>query len=238
MVPEAMHFYPDERIVVLIDGQNLHSTLKVLGMSVDFRKLLDLFRKSARLVRAMYYTTVIVHEVHPLHTLIDWLDYNGFSLVTKPVKETFDQDGRRHLRGDTRVEMSVDAMELAPQVDHIVLVTGHGSFTHLAAALQRLGKRVTVVSSARTNPPAVADELRRQADQFVELLDILPTIGRDFGNAPVSTHMRDQEPLGNSGESERNHRSGEPGPNQGSEGTLRRSSVARRRERSSDRDET
>ncbi len=110
--------------------------------------------------------------------MIDWLDYNGFSMVTKPTKEFTDATGRRKVKGNMDIELAVDAMRLADNLDHIVIFSGDGDFRSLVAALQQKGKRVSVVSTLQTQPPMVADELRRQADQFVDLADLEDQVGR------------------------------------------------------------
>jgi uncharacterized LabA/DUF88 family protein len=76
------------------------------------------------------------------------------------------------------IELAVDAMELAEHLDHIVLFSGDGDFRTLVEALQHKGKRVSVVSTLTTQPPMVADELRRQADQFIDLADLQKDICR------------------------------------------------------------
>ena len=175
-----MHFYEAERVALFIDGANLHAASRSLGFDIDFKRLLAVFRERARLVRALYYTAVDEDpEYSSIRPLIDWLDYNGFTMVTKPAKSFTDADGRRRLKGNMDVELAVDAIRLAPQLDHIVLFTGDGDFRSLAAVLQEMGKRVSVVSSLVTHPPMVADELRRQADQFIEISDLQAVIGRE-----------------------------------------------------------
>ena len=129
---------------------------------------------------ARFYTALVEdQEYSAVRPLVDWLTYNAFTVVTKPVKAFTDVEGRRKLKGNMDVELAVDAMRLAPQLDHIVLFSGDGDFRSLAAALQEKGKRVSVVSSLVTQPPMVADELRRQADQFIDLADLEPIISRD-----------------------------------------------------------
>jgi uncharacterized LabA/DUF88 family protein len=175
-----MQFYETERLALFIDGANFHATARTLGIDVDFKRLLGAFRQRARLIRALYYTALAEDpEYSSIRPLVDWLDYNGFTLVTKPAKSFTDAEGRRRLKGNMDVEIAVDAMRLAPQLDHIVLFTGDGDFRSLVAALQEKGKRVSVASSLVTQPPMVADELRRQADQFIEISDLQPVIGRE-----------------------------------------------------------
>ncbi|WP_333794350.1 LabA-like NYN domain-containing protein [Hyphomicrobium sp.] len=178
-----MHFYQGERIALFIDGANLYATSKALGFDVDYKRLLALFRQKAQLVRALYYTALTEdQEYSSIRPLIDWLDYNGFTMVTKPTKEFTDASGRRKVKGNMDIELAVDAMRLADTLDHIVLFSGDGDFRGLVAALQQKGRRVSVVSTLQTQPAMVADELRRQADQFIDLADLEHLIGRDAAN--------------------------------------------------------
>ncbi len=174
-----MQFYPTERIALFIDGANIYATAKSLEFDIDFKKLLSFFQSKGWLVRANYYTALLEDEENSsIRPLIDWLDYNGFSMVTKSAKEFTDASGRRKVKGNMDVELAVDAMTLADSVDHIVIFSGDGDFRSLVAALQQMGKRVSVVSTLQTQPPMVADELRRQVDQFVDLADLRELIGR------------------------------------------------------------
>ena len=168
-----MNFYPSERIALFIDGANLYATAKSLGFDIDYKRLLNLFRGKGRLLRALYYTALAEdQEYSSIRPLIDWLDYNGYTMVTKPTKEFTDASGRRKIKGNMDIELTVDAMELAEHLDHIILFSGDGDFRTLVEALQHKGKRVSVVSTMNTQPPMVSDELRRQADQFIDLADM------------------------------------------------------------------
>ena len=158
---------PGEKIALFIDGANLYATAKSLGFDIDYKKLLREFQSRGYLLRAFYYTAVIEdQEYSSIRPLIDWLDYNGYSVVTKATKEFVDQTGRRKVKGNMDIELAVDAMEIADTIDHMVLFSGDGDFRSLVEAVQRKGVRVTVVSTISTQPPMVADELRRQADIF------------------------------------------------------------------------
>jgi uncharacterized LabA/DUF88 family protein len=172
---------PDSsRIALFIDGANLHATAKALGFEMDYRRLLKEFQGRGNLLRAYYYTAVIEdQEFSSIRPLIDWLDYNGYTVVTKATKEYFDASGRRRIKGSMDIELAVDAMELAGRVDQIVLFSGDGDFRPLVEAVQRRGVRVTVVSTLSSQPPMIADDLRRQADVFTDLVDLQPRIGRD-----------------------------------------------------------
>jgi len=174
-----MRFYPQERIGLFIDGANLYAAARALGFDIDYKKLLHLFAEKAHLVRAFYYTALIEdQEYSPIRPLVDWLDYNGYTMVTKPTKEFTDASGRRKIKGNMDIELAIDVMEMAERLDHVVLFSGDGDFRRLVEAVQRKGVRVTVVSTIRSSPPMVADELRRQADVFVELEDLTASIAR------------------------------------------------------------
>src|SRR6186713_1849094 len=168
-----------EKIALFIDGANLYATAKCLGFDIDYKKLLLEFQSRGNLIRAFYYTAVIEdQEYSSIRPLIDWLDYNGYAVVTKATKEFVDQTGRRKVKGNMDIELAVDAMEMAPHVDHIVLFSGDGDFRPLVESLQRSGVRVSVVSTIRSSPPMIADELRRQCDNFIELDELREVIGR------------------------------------------------------------
>jgi len=172
-------FYPDERIALFVDGANLYSTVKTLDFDIDYGKLLDLFKGKGRLIRANYYTALVEEEDYsPIRPLIDWLDYNGWHAVTKPAKSMVDRDGRRRIKGDMDAEIIVDMLGLAPHIDHLVLFSGDGDFRVAVAALQKQGVRVTVVSTLKSKPAMLADELRRQSDAFIEIADMDKLFGR------------------------------------------------------------
>jgi len=174
-------FYKDERLALFIDGSNLHAAGKALGFDIDYKLLRAEFMRRGKLLRVLYYTALLEKEndeYSPVRPLLDWLHYNGYSMVTKPAKEYTDSQGRRKVKGNMNIELAVDAMELAPHVDHIVLFSGDGDFRPLVESLQRQGVRVSVVSTIRSQPIMISDELRRQADNFIELDDLKDVIGK------------------------------------------------------------
>jgi uncharacterized LabA/DUF88 family protein len=190
-----MHFQPNERVALFIDGANLYSASRNLGFDVDYRNLLGFFRSRANVVRAYYYSAVVeTDDYSPLKPLTDWLAYNGFSLVTKAAREFTDATGRRRVKGNMDIELAVDMMEIAPRLDHAVLFSGDSDFRRLVEAVQRQGVRVSVISSVRTQPPMVADDLRRQADEFVELAEIAPEFTRRLSERPTRAPGRGVEP--------------------------------------------
>lgn len=174
-----------EKIALLIDGANLYATSKALGFDIDYRRMLKHFGKQAYLLRAYYYTALIEdQEYSSIRPLIDWLDYNGYRVVTKATKEFTDSAGRRKVKGNMDIELAVDALELATTVDHLVLFSGDGDFRYLVEALQRRGRKVSVVSTVSTQPSMIADDLRRQADHFVDIASLKSQIGRDPSERP------------------------------------------------------
>lgn len=177
-----MLFYKEERTALFIDGANLYAAARALGFDIDYRRLLEVFAQRGRLIRAFYYTALVEdQEYSPIRPLVDWLDYNGYSMVTKPTKEYTDAFGRRKIKGNMDIELAIDVMEMAQQVEHIIIFSGDGDFRRLVEAVQRRGVRVSVVSTMRSQPPMVADELRRQADNFIELTELAALISRAGG---------------------------------------------------------
>ncbi|MCP1752016.1 NYN domain-containing protein [Bradyrhizobium elkanii] len=171
---------PFGKIALFIDGANLHATAKTLGFDIDYKRLLKEYQSRGTLLRAFYYTAIIEdQEYSSIRPLIDWLDYNGYAVVTKATKEFVDASGRRKVKGNMDVELAVDAMELARHIDQMILFSGDGDFRYLVEAVQRRSVRVTVISSLASQPPMIADELRRQADEFIDLAELMPKVARD-----------------------------------------------------------
>jgi uncharacterized LabA/DUF88 family protein len=169
-----------EKIALFIDGSNLYAAAKSLGFDIDYKRLLLEFQSKGYLLRAYYYTALAEdQEYSSIRPLIDWLDYNGYTVVTKPTKEFVDSSGRRKVKGNMDIELAVNVMEMAELVDHVVLFSGDGDFRSLVEAVQRKGRKVSVVSTLSTQPPMIADELRRQADHFIDLAMLQSKVGRD-----------------------------------------------------------
>lgn len=175
---------PESRLALLIDGPNAHATARMLQFDIDYKLLLKKLQDRGTLVRALYYTAILEdQEFSAVRPLIDWLDYNGYTVVSKPAKE-FVEFGRRKIKGNMSIELAVDAMELAPQIDELILFSGDGDFRSLVEAVQRRGVRVTVISTLKCHPAMIADELRRQADVFEDLDDLRPAISREPVESP------------------------------------------------------
>jgi uncharacterized LabA/DUF88 family protein len=180
------------RIALFIDGANLYAASRTLGFDMDYKRLLTEYQSQGTLLRAFYYTAVVEDlEYSPIRPLIDWLDYNGYTVVTKATKEFVDAFGRRKVKSSMDVELAVDAMELSAHIDHMVLFSGDGNFRPLVEAVQRRGVRVTVVSTVASQPPMAADELRRQADVFIDLSELRTKVGREPSERPAP---REQAP--------------------------------------------
>ena len=198
---------PVERIALFIDGSNLYAAARALGFDIDYKKLLDYFKAKGYLVRALYYTALIEdQEYSPIRPLVDWLDYNGYTMVTKPTKEFTDSAGRRKIKGNMDIELAVDMLEMADSLDHLYIFSGDGDFRRLVEAVQRRGKRVTVVSTVRSSPPMAADELRRQADVFIDLEKLIPEISRAGNRRPAPVEKPVQDSKVTTSETQSDHR--------------------------------
>jgi uncharacterized LabA/DUF88 family protein len=185
---------PSSKIGLFIDGPNLHATSKALGFDIDFKRLLGEFRCFGSVLRAFYYTTVSEDQANcPIRPLIDWLDYNGYTVVTKTARECRDTSGRRKIKSNMNIELAVDAMGLARQFDQMVLFSGDGDFRSLVEAVQRRGVRVTVVSTISSHPPMIADELRRQADAFIDLATLRLGLGRNTSERSAARASKNSE---------------------------------------------
>ena len=193
---QELPIYAQERVGLFIDGANLYAAARALNFDIDYRRLLEVFAQKGHLIRAFYYTALVDDQDYsPIRPLVDWLDYNGYTMVTKPTKEFTDAFGRRKIKGNMDIELAIDVMEMAPYLDHMVLFSGDGDFRRLVEAVQHKGKRVTVVSTIRSSPPMIADELRRQADNYIELQDLTPLIARAVtAGGMMGSSMRDAQP--------------------------------------------
>jgi uncharacterized LabA/DUF88 family protein len=189
-------FYRDERLALFIDGSNLYAAAKSLGFDIDYKLLRSEFMRRGKLLRTFYYTALLENdEYSPIRPLVDWLNYNGFTMVTKPAKEYTDSMGRKKVKGNMDIELAVNAMELAPHVDHMVIFSGDGDYRPLVESLQRQGVRVSVVSTIRSQPPMISDDLRRQADNFIELDELRDVVGRPTRpDGDQSPHAFEPEP--------------------------------------------
>lgn len=176
-----------EKTALFIDGSSLYSASRALGFDVDYKKLLKHFSAGHNLTRAYYYAAILdTDEYSPLKPLTDWLSYNGYFLVTKTAREFTDSTGKRRVKGNMGMEIAVDMMEQAPHIDHAILFSGDSDFRRVVEAVQRQGTRVSVVSSMRSSPVLIGDDLRRQADRFIEMSDVMNKICRDPSEKPVA----------------------------------------------------
>ena len=169
-----------EKTVLFIDGSNFYAAARSLGMDIDYARMRAHFTKDTRLIRAYYYTALPEDQDYsPLRPLIDWLDYNGYAVVSKLTREFTDPEtGKRRIKGNMDMEIALDMLKLAPKIDHAVLFSGDGDFCRLLEDVQSMGVRVTVVSTTKTSPPMAADALRRMADEFIEMESIRDMITR------------------------------------------------------------
>lgn len=176
-----MIFNKSDKTAVFIDGSNIHASARALGFDIDYQRLLAWFQANTNLVTARYYTAILEgEEYNAVRPLVDWLAYNGYVVVSKAAKKFTDSNGHQRVKGNMDGELSVDILSMAwsRHLDDVVLISGDGDFRYLVNAVQNMGVRVTVISTIRSAPPMIADELRRQADQFVDLSSIRSDIER------------------------------------------------------------
>jgi uncharacterized LabA/DUF88 family protein len=192
MTKDLFSLRENDRFAVFIDGSNFHATIKALGFEVDYERFLSIFKAQGRLVRAYYYTALPEDsDYSPLRKVADWLDYNGYTMVTKYTREFTDKDtGRKRVKGNMDMELALDMLKLAPHIDHVILVSGDGDFCRLIKEIQYLGIRVTVISTIQSRPPLMADVLRRQTDDFVDVADLKSVISRPE-RSPASHEVAD-----------------------------------------------
>lgn len=170
----------NEPTAVLIDGYNTLSTTKLLKFDIDFRKLLNLFQNKTRLVKIYYFASLRDNPADhdPMIPVIQWMMYNGYNVISKKMNEFMNIDNIQS-KGNMDVEISVTVLEMVKSVDHIVLFTGDENFRFLIEAVQRMGTRITVCSSMQCQPQIMSDDLRRQADNFIELNNLKSEIQRN-----------------------------------------------------------
>ena len=192
-----MTFYKDEKLCIFIDGANLYGAARHLDFDIDYRRMLAWAGKQGKLIRAYYYTALFEeNDFSPMRPLVDWLDYNGYTMVTKQAREFTDASGRRKVKGNIDVELAIDVLEMAGHTDHIMLFTGDGDFKRLVEAVQRKGVRVSVVSTVETQPPMISDDLRRTADNFIDLQDLRAEISRTDAPPRREHHNNDTTQVG------------------------------------------
>lgn len=164
---------------MLIDGPSIYQICRSLDVEIDYQALRSIFADAGYLVQARYYTTILNDQLYsPLRPLIDWLSYNGFIVVTRTMKAGQDSEQCRRLDHGIVVALAVDAIEISSRLDHVILFTGNGDFLRLVQLLQRRTVRTTVVGTVNGPSSMSSDELRRQADTFVDLRALVPFVGR------------------------------------------------------------
>jgi uncharacterized LabA/DUF88 family protein len=178
-----VYFRKEERLAVFIDGASLSMAVTALDFDVDFRRFSRLFQENSNLIR-IYFYAMVPNENASIRTLIDWLDYNDYTVAAKTGRTLLDDAGKRRNTGDFAVDLAVDALRLARTIDHVTIVSGNSRYRPLVAGLQQMGCRVSVVSTLRPQP-LIDEDLRRQADQFIDLADLREQIER--GKAAAAT---------------------------------------------------
>lgn len=186
----------NEKTALFIDGANLYKSARNLGFDMDYKSLLAKSRDNSQFVRAYYYTAMQDErgqDFSPLRPLVDWLDYNGYTMVTKTSREFTDSQGKKRFKGSIDIELTVDLLTLSSQIDHAIIFTGNGDFRRAIEAAQAAGVKVSVISTMKSSPPMASDELRRQADMFIDLVDLEKEIGRSGGQKRTSVEEYDDD---------------------------------------------
>jgi uncharacterized LabA/DUF88 family protein len=175
-----VEFHKDERLIAFIDGPYLIGAAHQLGFEIDFARLLGLFRSKGRLFSIRFFASPDDQsEGVDMGQLLSWLNDNGYTTRARHLVDVTDEAGLLRPRGNVHVDLAVDIMMAIDTADHFVLFFADASFRNLIAALQSRGRRVTVVSTLQSRSHGAADELRRQADQFVDLIDLEASISRE-----------------------------------------------------------
>jgi len=181
-MPSPFGVRGDQRTALFIDGPSFYSTTSRLGWDVDYRRLRAHFETESKLYRAMYFTALPENSdvrgadgdpIHhsPVIKLVDWLSYNEYRTITKPMREFRDSEGRIRQKGNLQVEIAVEMMEATQFADHMILFSGDGDLEHVVDAVQRRGVKVTVASTVRLSPLPISGDLRRIVDRFIDLSD-------------------------------------------------------------------
>ncbi len=158
-----------KRAAIIIDGPNAKASANAAGFQVDYKKLLDFYSQEFDVFRAMYFTALPPRAVEaPIHKLTDWLGYNGYNVISKETKEYEQLDGSVKTKGNMDVEITVHTLELSKHVHELIFFTGDGDFRFLLETVQRSGLRATVIAARGV----VSDDLRKQADRYVDLADM------------------------------------------------------------------
>ncbi len=163
-----------ERIALFIDGANVYAAAKRLGWNFDHRKILEHFGGYGTLHNAFYYTAVPLPMDDKQKRFIDALTYMGYTVRTRPLRESTDEHGDTQRRASLDIEIVTDLLTTDARYDTAVLLTGDGDFERPVEVLRARGKRVIVASI----PEMTSYELRNAADQYIDFKDIREAVER------------------------------------------------------------
>ena len=180
MSQSQLLFYPNERTSIFIDGRSLFHTARKLDFEVDLSKFSQYFASKFQLVRCSYYTPVS-EERTPLHNILDWLSYNGFTVSTRVFSPDNHPPSISSLMSVDIIEQTLGngyAGDEPYALQHVVIVSGDGDYCPVVKFLKSRSIRVSVMSSLETEPLSISEELRRLADNFIELDDLRSELER------------------------------------------------------------
>ena len=149
------------KIALFIDGANLYATAKTLGFDIDYKRLLKEFQGRGTLLRAFYYTAIIEdQEYSSIRPLIDWLDYNGYTVVTKATKEFIDAS---ELQCDWQLRIDPDVPAPAPEQAMAVFRIFQELLSNVGRHAQASAVRICIEASCETLCIEIADNGRGAA---------------------------------------------------------------------------
>ncbi len=108
-----------------------------------------------------------------LYRYHDVIRHCGFKVIKKLVKHFVDDEGILTTKANADMDLAIDALLQARNLDRVILLTGDGDFIRLVLALQNMGCRVEVIGFKY-----VSSELKEAADLFISgflIPGLLPT---------------------------------------------------------------
>ena len=180
-------------VMLFFDGANTQMAAKALSFEIDYKKLRDGFAERCNVLRSYYFqaTPPDGYENYAyVKPLTDFLSYNNYHLITKPFRQFKDADGVVRGKGNMDIEIAIQMMKSMNKADYLFLFSGDGDFKPLLEECQLNGHaQIVVVSTLHSEPPVVSDELRKQADHYIDWANLEPVVKLNPRNNEA-THRR------------------------------------------------
>jgi len=152
-----------KNVAVFVDVANIFYAAKAAGIDIDYVTLLKSATAGRDFVRAYAYTG-LDPENENQRQFHSFLARNGYKVISKDIRKY--GDGR--IKANLDIELVVDMMKTARNLDIAVVVSGDGDFAPAIRAVQEQGVRVEVISF-RGN---TSSDLIDVADQFTDIAQI------------------------------------------------------------------